>query len=99
MGHSRQAYYQGRRRQTDRLANAQAVVELVREQRMRQPRMGTRKLHHLLQQPLQRRGIHFLYIDLYVVGACRTAYTRCCFRIESQCSGAGIDSDSGVCTF
>ena len=25
MGHSRQAYYQGRRRQTDRLANAQAV--------------------------------------------------------------------------
>ena len=38
MGHSRQAYYQGRRRQTDRLANAQAVVELVREQRMRQPR-------------------------------------------------------------
>ena len=38
MGHSRQAYYQGRRRQTDRIANAQAVVELVREQRMRQPR-------------------------------------------------------------
>ena len=57
MGHSRQAYYQGRRRQTDRIANAQAVVELVREQRMRQPRIGTRKLHHLLQEPLQRRGI------------------------------------------
>ena len=57
MGHSRQAYYQGRRRQADRLANAQAVVELVREQRMRQPRIGTRKLHHLLQEPLQRRGI------------------------------------------
>ena len=57
MGHSRQAYYQGRRRQTDRLANAQAVVELVREQRMRQPRIGTRKLHHLLQEPLQRQAI------------------------------------------
>ena len=57
MGHSRQAYYQGRRRQIDRLANAQTVVELVREQRMRQPRIGTRKLHHLLQEPLQRRGI------------------------------------------
>ena len=57
MGHSRQAYYQGRRRQTDRLANAQAVVELVREQRIRQPRIGTRKLHHLLQEPLQRQAI------------------------------------------
>lgn len=53
MGQSRQAYYQGRRREADRLASAQAVVELVREQRMRQPRIGTRKLHHLL----QRRGI------------------------------------------
>ena len=48
MGHSRQAYYQGRRREADRLANAQAVVELVREQRMRQPRIGTRKLHYLI---------------------------------------------------
>ena len=57
MGHSRQAYYQGRRRQTDRIANAQTVVELVREQRMRQPRIGTRKLHHLLQEPLQRQAI------------------------------------------
>ena len=57
MGHSRQAYYQGRRREADRLANAQAVVELVREQRMRQPRIGTRKLHHLLQEPLQRQAI------------------------------------------
>lgn len=57
MGQSRQAYYQGRRREADRLANAQAVVELVREQRMRQPRIGTRKLHHLLQEPLQRQAI------------------------------------------
>lgn len=57
MGHSRQAYYQGRRREADRLANAQTVVELVREQRMRQPRIGTRKLHHLLQEPLRRQAI------------------------------------------
>ena len=57
MGHSRQAYYQGRRREADHLANAQAMVELVREQRMRQPRIGTRKLHYLLQEPLQRQGI------------------------------------------
>jgi len=57
MGHSRQAYYQSRRRQADRLATSQAVVGLVHEQRMRQPRIGTRKLHHLLREPLQRQGI------------------------------------------
>jgi putative transposase len=57
MGLSRQAYYQGRRREAERLDSAQAVVELVREQRMRQPRVGTRKLHHMLREPLQHRGI------------------------------------------
>lgn len=57
MGQSRQAYYRSRRREADRLASAQAVVELVREQRTRQPRLGTHKLHHLLQEPLYRQGI------------------------------------------
>jgi putative transposase len=54
MGLSRQAYYQGRRREAERLDSAQAVVELVREQRMHQPRVGTRKLHHMLREPLQQ---------------------------------------------
>ncbi|MEG5129522.1 IS3 family transposase, partial [Microcoleus sp. ARI1-B5] len=57
MGQSRQAYYQGMQREAARMENAQLVQELVREQRMRQPRIGTRKLHHLLQEPLQRQGI------------------------------------------
>lgn len=57
MGLSRQAYYQGRRREAKRLSRAQAVVELVRSQRMRQPRVGTRKLHHMLREPLQHQGI------------------------------------------
>jgi putative transposase len=46
-----------RRREADRLSTSQAVVGLVHEQRVRQPRIGTRKLHHLLQEPLQRRGM------------------------------------------
>jgi putative transposase len=33
------------------------TLQLVREQRMTQPRIGTRKLHHLLQMPLQARNI------------------------------------------
>lgn len=57
MGLSRQAYYQGRRRHAQRDSRAQAVLELVRERRLRQPRLGTRKLHHLLREPLAQAGI------------------------------------------
>lgn len=57
MGISRQAYYQGQHRATRRHERAEAVVQLVKEQRMRQPRLGTRKLHYLLREPLQRQGI------------------------------------------
>jgi putative transposase len=32
-------------------------VKLVNEHRIRQPRLGTRKLHHLLREPLEREGI------------------------------------------
>ena len=52
MGQSRQAYYQGSPTAA-RFAKAQLVQELVCEQRMRQPRPGTHKLHYLLQEPLQ----------------------------------------------
>jgi putative transposase len=57
MGLSRQAYYQGQRRHAQRDSRAQAVLELVRERRLRQPRLGTRKLHHLLREPLAQAGI------------------------------------------
>ena len=57
MGLSRQAYYQDRRRQAERVQRAQTVVQLVRERRLRQPRLGTRKLHHVLREPLQRLGL------------------------------------------
>ena len=32
------------------------VVKLVKDTRMRQPKVGTRKLHHLLREPLERQG-------------------------------------------
>lgn len=57
MGTSRQAYYQGLQRTSDRSHRAQVVEQLVQEQRLRQPRLGTRKLHHLLREPLQRKGL------------------------------------------
>jgi putative transposase len=57
MGVSRQAYYQGRQRNSARSERAETVVKLVNEHRIRQPRLGTRKLHHLLREPLKREGI------------------------------------------
>lgn len=56
MGVSRQAYYQGRQRSEQRSARSEVVVELVKQKRLRQPRLGTRKLHHLLQGPLKQAG-------------------------------------------
>jgi len=57
MGISRQAYYQGCHREAQREAQARTVIQLVREVRLRQPRLGTRKLQHVLQTPLQQVGI------------------------------------------
>lgn len=57
MDMSRQAYYQGRQRHARRALHAQTVVQLVEHERMRQPRVGTRKLHCMLREPLRRAGI------------------------------------------
>lgn len=57
MGVSRQAYYQGWQRSEHRSARAELVVELVKQKRLRQPQLGTRKLHHLLQEPLKQAGL------------------------------------------
>ena len=57
LGWSRQAYYQDRQRQVERAEQTDAVVRQVREVRLRQPRIGTRKLHHLLHERWQAQGI------------------------------------------
>lgn len=57
MGMSRQAYYQGCQRQAIRQQQARAVVQLVEHERMRQPRVGTRKLQHMLRERLQQADI------------------------------------------
>lgn len=48
MGISRQAYYKRNRADATRLALDQKVADFVQQKRQRQPRLGTRKLHHLL---------------------------------------------------
>lgn len=57
MGISRQAYYKRCRSEARRSSQAETVTALVRDVRLRQPRLGTRKLHHLLGPTLVERGI------------------------------------------
>ena len=57
MGMSRQAYYQGLDRQDEVRKCNERVVELVRSKRVRQPRLGTRKLHHLLSNSFAQEGL------------------------------------------
>lgn len=57
MGMSRQAHYKRMACLQRREEQRETVVELVRHTRQRQPRIGTRKLHFLLQQPLAESGI------------------------------------------
>lgn len=45
---SRQAYYQGLARQAQQVQQYQTILRFVREIRIEQPRIGTRKLQHLL---------------------------------------------------
>lgn len=57
MGISRQAHYQGVRREAEREAKHAQVLAWVREKRLRQPRIGTRKLHHLMAPRLGQSGL------------------------------------------
>lgn len=56
MGMSRQAHYKGLACQRHKSEAQAKVIEWVGRTRMRQPRLGTRKLHYMLQQPLREAG-------------------------------------------
>ena len=53
LGHSRQAYYQRQARVLEQKQIADQLVELVQQIRLKMPRLGTRKLYHLLQGQLR----------------------------------------------
>ena len=58
MGISRQAHYKGVACQREQCEQQATVIEMVKNKRQRQPRLGTRKLHYLLQEPMQQAGIN-----------------------------------------
>lgn len=57
VGVSPQAYYQYRKRAAKRRRQARQVLEWVREERKKHPRIGTRKLYHQLKPRLRAHGI------------------------------------------
>lgn len=57
MGISRQAHYQWQRRRGCDEAKHERVMAQVLEKRLRQPRLGTRKLHHLIRPTLAAEGM------------------------------------------
>lgn len=57
MGISRQAHYKRVACERRRTEHHASVVALVTQERRNQPRIGTRKLHHMLHEPLERQGI------------------------------------------
>jgi putative transposase len=57
VGITRQNYYARRKTRQSRRVDAELVVALVKAERQIQPRLGTRKLHFLLQATLARAGV------------------------------------------
>jgi len=56
-GIDRQVYYRRIKRKAKCSAQAAEVISLVRDVRLRMPRLGTRKLYHILKAPLDRLAI------------------------------------------
>ena len=57
LGLSRQVYYRAIRSKEKRQSIANDVIDLVQSIRMYQPRIGTRKLYHILQDSLRSLGV------------------------------------------
>lgn len=57
LGVSRQVYYRSIHSVKKRKVEAQQTLEMVQEIRLELPRLGTRKLYHLLKNPLQEIGV------------------------------------------
>lgn len=54
---SRQNYYARRKQRQRRQVDGELVACLVRRERCQQPRLGVRKLYHMLQSELQEQGV------------------------------------------
>jgi transposase InsO family protein len=54
---TRQNYYARRKQRQRRAVDGELVAHLVKRERQSQPRLGTRKLHHMLKAELEQAGV------------------------------------------
>ena len=54
---SRQNYYKERGNRREERIEEEKVLELVKGERRVQPRLGTRKLHHMLKEEMREQGV------------------------------------------
>lgn len=59
LGYSRQYVYKQPKDAASKLQKQQAVKELVLAERKKMPRIGTRKIHYLISEKLEREGLKF----------------------------------------
>lgn len=90
---TRQNFYKRRRQRQRRRVEEELIVQLVRQERAMQPRLGGRKLQHLLRGELVKAGVSigrdrfFEVLDLHgllidrVVRSARTTDSRHAFRV------------------
>jgi transposase InsO family protein len=68
LGMSRQNYYARRKQRQAREVDAELIVAMVREERARQPRLGTRKLYHKFKGQWEAAGVRIgrdrLFVEL-----------------------------------
>ena len=57
LGITRQNYYARRKARQRRVVDGELLAELVQRERQLQPRLGTRKLYHMLQPELKEAGV------------------------------------------
>ena len=56
-GYNRQVYYRSKKRKENHQQRAEVVISMVNAVRMRMPRLGGKKLYHILEQGLNELGV------------------------------------------
>ena len=82
LGMSRQNYYAGRQRRRRKEVATDLLVELVRQERQVQPRIGGRKLHRVLHGALVEAGV-----EMVGTGCLRRYASAACWCHPSPVNG------------
>lgn len=75
-GYTRQAYYKRKKVKLENAEQEKQVLELVQQERLKMPRLGTRKLHFLLGEDLAERNLKIGRDKLFTLLRCHRLLIR-----------------------